>query len=661
MNSTFAPNQLINERSLYLKQHAHNPVHWFPWSDAAWQKARDQNKLVLISIGYSSCHWCHVMEHESFENAVVADLMNQHVVAIKVDREERPDIDGVYMQAVQVMTGQGGWPLNCFTLPDGRPIYGGTYFRTPDWMNIITRLAELWQTEPERMYEYASELTDGIRQADILSRNEVAAWNEQLMTIAVSRWKQRFDHIEGGMNRAPKFPMPDNYRFLLRFGLMNNDKEVLQHLDLTLKKMAEGGIYDHVGGGFYRYSTDALWKVPHFEKMLYDNAQLMSLYAEYAIATGEAWAKYVAADISTFLLREFRLQEGCFASSMDADSEGVEGKYYVWSREELTQLFNESDAEWLADTLSFNQHGWWEDHYIPLRRNNIADDSIRQRLNPLLETMSAHRSQRVPPGLDVKVITAWNAMLINGFCNLWRVSGNAEHLQAAENIAGFIQTHMLNDNNLQRIWQEGHASVLGFLDDVALTADAMLELYQCTFKEAYFNLSTSLVEMAISRFGHENDVLFYYTPNDGESLIHRQTETEDNVIPSSNAVMANVLFTLGSVLGRSEWMERAEQMLGKVSEAAEQYMSAYSKWGQLALKIQHGPSEMVITGPGAFEDAKKINQTLLPNVFVAATETVSDLPMFHNRIDNTKLQFFVCKNQTCSQPVFKIEDAIQHL
>ncbi|HXC03914.1 MAG TPA: DUF255 domain-containing protein, partial [Bacteroidia bacterium] len=367
-------NSLIHESSPYLLQHAHNPVNWHAWNETAWEQARKENKLVLISIGYSACHWCHVMEHESFEDTTVARIMNDHFVCIKVDREERPDIDQIYMTAVQLMSGHGGWPLNCITLPDGRPVYGGTYFRKQEWMNVLFNLADLWKTEPDKALHYASQLTDGIRQAELITvKPEALLPVAETLLNCWDKWSRRLDPKDGGPNKAPKFPLPNNYLFLLHFGESElvpeaTRKQIREHFRLTLHQMAFGGIYDQIGGGFSRYSTDAAWKVPHFEKMLYDNAQLLSLYAEAYRINPDPLYKRIALETVAFLNRELLSPDGVYCSALDADSEGVEGKFYVWTPEEL-QTLSGPDYPLLAAYYEINETGYWEHgNYILLRK-----------------------------------------------------------------------------------------------------------------------------------------------------------------------------------------------------------------------------------------------------------------------------------------------------
>ncbi|MBA2407111.1 MAG: thioredoxin domain-containing protein, partial [Chitinophagales bacterium] len=434
-------NHLIHESSPYLLQHAHNPVNWYAWNDETLKKARDENKLLLVSIGYSACHWCHVMEHESFEDEKTAQIMNEHFICIKIDREERPDIDQVYMTAVQLMTGRGGWPLNCIALPDGRPVYGGTYFPKEQWNDVLLNLANLYETDPEKAEEYADKLTTGIQQAEIVKSNtEKPEFSLSLLNETVAAWKGHFDTKEGGSDYAPKFPLPNNYRFLLRYAHEVKDEAVMKQVELSLRKMAFGGIYDQIGGGFARYSTDSLWKVPHFEKMLYDNAQLVSLYSEAYQATKEPLYKQVVYETLEWVKREMTNEEGAFYSALDADSESEEGKFYVWTKAELQQILG-SDFNLFSDYYNVNRTGYWEhDNYILLRdktdeefakENKMDFSALQKKIEELKVKMLDVREKRVRPGLDDKTLTSWNAMMMRGYADAYMVFGEKEFLDAA--------------------------------------------------------------------------------------------------------------------------------------------------------------------------------------------------------------------------------------
>ncbi|MDP6908900.1 MAG: thioredoxin domain-containing protein, partial [Flavobacteriales bacterium] len=484
-------NALINETSPYLLQHAHNPVNWHPWSDESLKKAKTEQKPILVSIGYSACHWCHVMEHESFEDSVVAAYMNENFICIKVDREERPDVDQVYMNAVQLMTGRGGWPLNCFALPDGRPLYGGTYYPKKEWMDVMAQVVNIWKNQREKALEYAANLTNGVKQSELIQRNtNEPKFSKSDLSSLVEKWSGLIDNKEGGPNRSPKFPLPNNYEFLLRYATLAQDKIMLDHVNLTLEKMAFGGIYDQVGGGFARYSTDELWKAPHFEKMLYDNGQLISLYSEAYQATGNILYKEVVEETLDFIQRELTSEQGAFYSALDADSEGEEGKFYVWKKDELQMLLGD-DFEWVKDYYNINAKGLWENgNYILLRKTTDEEfakkqgwttEDVKQKVNKLNAKLLRERSKRVRPGLDDKQLTSWNALMLKGYTDAYRVFGKTDYLRTAIKSANFIlKTQRKKDGGLWHNHKAGRSTINGFLEDYSFTIEALVSLYQAT-------------------------------------------------------------------------------------------------------------------------------------------------------------------------------------
>ncbi|MCW3078150.1 MAG: thioredoxin, partial [Bacteroidetes bacterium] len=492
-----SPNALIHESSPYLLQHAYNPVKWVAFSKEAFETAKQENKLVLISIGYSACHWCHVMEHESFEDEGIAKLMNEHFVNIKVDREERSDVDMLYMQAVQLMTGQGGWPLNCFTLPDGRPIYGGTYFNKTQWANLLVNLSDLHKNDPDKVIEYAGNLTEGIKQSELITTRKTSTngISKEVLISSVNKWKERFDDSFGGPDKSPKFPLPNNYLFLLRYALLEKDKYVLDHVHLTLLQMSHGGIYDQLRGGFSRYSVDVIWKVPHFEKMLYDNAQLISLYCEAYQHSQNKLYKEVVYQTLDFIEKEWYNEKGFFFSAYDADSEGVEGKYYVWTKEELQKSLREN-FELFADFYQVNEVGYWEhDNFILMRNENVAEVALKfnlsteelfQKIDTCRQKLLKVAEGRVKPGLDDKTLTAWNGMMCSAFSRAYLTFGEEKYKTIAINSLQFISTELTHDNGkLYRTYKNGKSKINGFLDDYAFVIEAQILAYIITQKEEY--------------------------------------------------------------------------------------------------------------------------------------------------------------------------------
>jgi len=488
MKTHLHTNHLINESSPYLLQHAHNPVNWFPWGEQAIQKAKVEDKMLLISIGYAACHWCHVMENESFENEEVAEIMNKYFVCIKIDREERPDIDQIYMEAVQMMTGSGGWPLNCFALPDGRPFYGGTYFPTQHWKHILRSLANMYEIERQKIITSASELTNNIKLTESVEMKQV----ESKFTLfdlkeIVEPWKNYFDETEGGNNRAPKFPMPNSYEFLLEYSIYSKDEDVKDHVFNTLDRMAAGGIYDQAGGGFSRYSVDKYWLVPHFEKMLYDNAQLISLYSKaYRHNKKEEYKRIVYQTID-FVKRELSSKEGACYSSLDADSEGEEGKFYVWEKHEIDEVLGEDSALY-SDYYQVSVEGNWEHGKNILHcKENIKDFSRNYHLTEiefvtkidlLNNKILKQREKRIRPGLDDKILCSWNALMLKAYVDAYKEFNEPLFLSQAIKSADFISSKMMEkDFRLNRNYKNGKASINAFLDDYAFTIEAFIACF----------------------------------------------------------------------------------------------------------------------------------------------------------------------------------------
>jgi uncharacterized protein YyaL (SSP411 family) len=663
------PNELIKASSPYLLQHAYNPVHWYEWGETALQKAKKENKLILVSIGYSACHWCHVMERESFENHEVAEVMNQHFVCIKVDREERPDIDQVYMLAVQLMTGSGGWPLNCICLPDQRPVYGGTYFQKADWINVLTNVAELWAQEPEKALQYADRLTDGIINAEkIIPNVKTADYTPEDLKEIVEPWKRSFDMSEGGYNRAPKFPLPNNWLFLLRYGHLAEDQSASIATLFTLEKMALGGIYDQIGGGFARYSVDDRWHVPHFEKMLYDNGQLISLYTEAYASTRMPLFKEVAEECIAWLQREMTSSEGLFYAALDADSEGVEGKFYVWSADEF-EVITEGDHNLLAEYYHVTEEGNWEEEQtnILLRRvtdeefaaaKGIALEDLQLKVRLAKEKLLQHRSLRVRPGLDDKCLTAWNAMAIKALAESAIIFKNGTYEEMAKKAANFILSAMRTpEGGLYRNYKSGKASIPGFLDDYAFFIDALLALYAVDFDEKWLHEAKSLTDYVIREFADPNSPMFFYTSSSNETLIARKHEIMDNVIPASNSVMAQNLQALGLLFDAEQYAEKASAMLAAVKPQLKTYGSAYSNWAIQLLNEVHGLNEIAIAGADYEAIVEEVNEIYIPNKITIAG-TNSSLPLLKDK-QSIETKIYICRNKVCQLPVKSVEEAIK--
>jgi uncharacterized protein YyaL (SSP411 family) len=662
------PNKLINASSPYLLQHAHNPVNWYEWGEEALEIARRENKLILVSIGYSACHWCHVMERESFELEEVAAVMNANYVCIKVDREERPDIDQIYMLAIQLMTGSGGWPLNCICLPDQRPIYGGTYFQKDDWVNILDNVAGLWAAEPAKAVQYADRLTEGILNAERIVPNVFPeAFDAAQLDAIVTPWKAQFDLQEGGYNRAPKFPMPNNWQFMLRYSKLSGDAAALQAALLTLNKMAYGGIYDQLGGGFARYSVDGHWHVPHFEKMLYDNAQLLSLYTEaYQLTKDERYQAVVEETIS-WLQREMTTAEGLFCAALDADSEGVEGKFYVWDQEEIIDTLGK-DAPLFNAYYQVTQDGNWEEEHMNILVRHSTQEEFAVEYDLLLaewkktlqsckEKLMEKRALRVRPGLDDKCLTAWNAMTIKALADASVVFDQPEWLEMGSRAASFIVRNMRNNaGGLYRNYKNGKASINAFLDDYALMIEALTSLYEADFNEAWLYEAKALTDFVLNNFSDPNGPMFFYTATTGETLIARKHELMDNVIPASNSVMAQNLQKLGLIFDEEQYSKRATDMLLAILPQIKTYGSAYSNWAIQLLNEVYGITEIAVAGTEPSAVVKRLNTYYLPNKIILAG-TNSTLPLLRNK-ESIETKIYICRNKACQLPVGTVEEAL---
>jgi len=664
-------NNLIHASSPYLLQHAHNPVNWYEWGAEALEKAKTENKLILVSIGYSACHWCHVMERESFENHEVAEVMNRHFICIKVDREERPDIDQIYMYAIQLMTGSGGWPLNCICLPDQRPIYGGTYFRKNDWINILENVAALWANEPDKAIQYAERLTSGIKDSEkIIPAITAEEYTHEHLTEIIDPWKRHFDIGYGGYNRAPKFPLPNNWVFLLRYGFLKDDESVFTAVCHTLEEMSRGGIYDQIGGGFARYSVDDKWHVPHFEKMLYDNAQLISLYAEAYQCTKFYSFKQTLVETINWVFEEMTSADGLFYSALDADSEGVEGKFYIWDKVELDQVLGE-DAQLIGAYYNITEEGNWEEEQTNILRKTISDDDLLaefnispevlyDKVNAAKEKLMAVRSKRIRPGLDDKCLTAWNGMMIKALADAAEVLNHKPYYEKASAAASFILNHLKSENGgLYRNYKNGKASITGFLDDYAFFIEGLIALYEADFDEKWLEEAKSLTDYVIANFTDTESPMFFYTSAESEDLIARKHEVMDNVIPASNSTMAQNLRKLGLLFDLEHYAEKASAMLAAVQPKIKSYDSAYSNWAIQLLNEIYGINEIAITGLETDSIKLALSGHYIPNK-ITLGGTKSNLPLLKGKQSN-ETKVYICRNKVCQLPVNTVEDALEYL
>ncbi len=668
-------NNLKGQSSPYLLQHLHNPVNWYPWGEKALEKARRENKPLLVSIGYSACHWCHVMERESFVDDEVALLMNKHFVCIKVDREERPDIDHLYMNAVQMVSGQGGWPLNCFALPDGKPFWGGTYFPKEQWMNILSRIASLYDENYEDVRKQAENLTEGVTKSSLVvagedkaefSRRSVLAMAENLM--------QYMDNKEGGTKGAPKFPLPNNHLFLMHVARQEEKQEMLKQTVISLDKMAMGGIYDQIGGGFARYATDIHWKVPHFEKMLYDNGQLVSLYANAFKVTGSPLYREVVYDTVAFVERELTSPDGVFYAALDADSEGEEGKYYVWRAAEIDEVLGE-DADMVKAWYQVGRKGLWEDGKNILlreedpeafaRRLGISPDDFRVRIERANARLMEARQQRVAPGLDNKVLTSWNALMILGLADAAAAFDDKDLLNKAKCAADFLLAHAMEPHGaLYRTSGGGSQKIDGFLEDYAIFAQALIRLYEVSGQKHYVLQAKKLAAFVLEHFSTDESSLFVFSSDQSEALAAPYYELFDNVIPASNSVMARVLFYLAHIFEEPAWGQRSSQMLRDMLDKLDKYSSSFTNWGILLMHHTRPFHTIVITGPEATAKARELHKRFLPDAIVIAADTeeaAADLPLFANRFEPDKTMFHVCTMGHCKLPVENQEEALQQM
>ncbi|HQV36428.1 MAG: thioredoxin domain-containing protein [Flavobacterium sp.] len=667
-------NELTQETSPYLLQHANNPVHWKAWNSKTLTTAKEKKKLILVSIGYSACHWCHVMEHESFENLEIAEVMNQHFINIKVDREERPDVDAIYMKAVQLMTGRGGWPLNVVCLPDGKPVWGGTYFRKNDWINTLEQLQELFQNQPEKMLAYANKLHEGIESLG-LSKNEKGEINVTVLESFLSKWEKSFDWEYGGYAKAPKFMMPSNYQFLLQYSFLTQNEKLVEYVNLTLTKMAFGGIFDTIDGGFSRYSVDVKWHVPHFEKMTYDNGQLLSLYSSAYKLTKNDLFKEIVEKTTSFVEKEWFTNLGGFYSALDADSNNrenqlEEGAFYVWTTEELKSLIND-DFELFCLVFNINDFGHWEHgNYVLIQKEslaiiskeqNISLDQLKLKKKNWEKTLYHYREKRAKPRLDDKCLTSWNAIMLKGFVESFKALENENYLKIAKKNAHFILEKLWSsDGNLFHSYKNEKATINGFLEDYAFVIDAFIALYEATFEETWLEHAKNLTNYCLDHFYDETKQLFRFTSDLDESLIVAHFETEDNVIPASNSVMAENLFKLSVYFENSYYEKVARLMLEQVLPSID-YPSAFSNWLSVLLRFSDYQKELAICGENISAYRLQLNRSYLPHVLLSGCENNATLPFLKNRFIENKTLFYLCQNKTCLAPTTNFEEVYKDL
>ncbi len=675
-------NCLQYESSPYLLQHAHNPVDWYPWGEEALTKAQKEDKPILVSIGYSTCHWCHVMERESFEDKEVADFMNEHFVNIKIDREERPDIDNIYMYAVQVITGAGGWPLNCFLTPDGRPFYGGTYFppmpahNRPSWLQLLMHLKNTFTEKRDVVETQANRLVEVIENGDDRFINDQLALNDGQQPFGkdyieklYTKLEADFDKEYGGFGGAPKFPGTMALTFLLNHAHYTNHQPALDHLLFSLQKMINGGIYDHLGGGFARYTTDKAWLIPHFEKMLYDNALLVALMAKAYIVTSEPWLKTTIEETLTYINREMTDSKGGFYSALDADSEEVEGKFYVWSKNEIQEALGEK-AEWFCKLYNITEEGNWEGQNILFQSRSAEEvaaelgielETLQTFISEVKEQLLQLRDQRIRPGLDDKILLSWNALQIIAYAQAYKAINNPTYKEAALNSLEFLWNNMRDDNGkLIHAYKDGKGKPGAFLEDYAFFINALIEGYEISSDTQYLDKALALTEKTLELFKDPEGNLFYYTAFDQTDLIVRKKEVYDSSIPSGNAVMAANLKRLGILFDKADFMDRSLNMLIAMKESVERYTNSFSYWA-IEIQAEVFPfREVAVVGPDASSIIDQIySQLYLPNAVQMASENENEeYPLLKAKtaLPSGKPAIYLCQNYSCQRPVGNIEE-----
>ena len=686
-------NRLINETSPYLLQHAHNPVDWYAWGDEAFARARAEDKPVLVSIGYSACHWCHVMEHESFEDEAVAAIQNEHFINIKVDMEERPDVDQIYMNFVQMTTGRGGWPMNVFLTPEKLPFFGGTYFPPSprygmaSWQQILMSIAEAYRERRDELQRSAVDIVGELRRMSIVETVPGALSTDMLDAAFVS-FTRTFDAVNGGFGGAPKFPGAMSLEFLLRYHHRTGDDMALSIVTHTLDKMARGGIYDQLGGGFHRYAVDAIWLVPHFEKMLYDNAQLIRIYlhafqilkdGKNPVATAPGsdknaeFYRRIAVETLEYIRREMLDESGGFYSTQDADSEGVEGKFFVWTPEEIIEILGEEDGREFCEYFDVTPSGNFEGENILNVKNPVATAARRgsrtapgSDLDRCRRTLFAERERRIKPFRDEKVLTAWNGLMLAAFADAAGVLGNDEYLEIAKSNAAFIARELQHDGRLLRTWKNGKAKLNGYIEDYANVADGLIVLYQVSGEVEYLAEARRLADLMITEFWDEENGGFFFTSNDHEELVVRNKDFYDNATPSGNSVAADVLLKLAKLTGDDKYERFAVTVLRLSASQIRRHPQGFGR-ALSALEFYLSPTkEIVVVGEKGNVLERAIAERYLPNAVIVqandATNDAATVPLLEGReMVGGVPTAYVCENFVCQRPVTTVEELIGQL
>jgi len=662
-------NRLATASSPYLQEHADNPVDWHEWNDEALATAKKENKPLLVSIGYASCHWCHVMEKESFMDTAVARMMNENFICIKVDREERPDIDNIYMYACQLISGGGGWPLNAFALPDGKPFFAGTYYSKSGWLSLLKEISKAFKEKHDLVVKQADGLTKGIADEEFsfykVDSTAVVINNQAYQNLFDSVYLKT-DTINGGIKGSPKFPMPAVTEFLLQNYYFTGNKKALDAASITLNKMALGGIYDHIDGGFARYATDKEWHIPHFEKMLYDNAQLISLYTHAYQITQNDFYKTIITETISFVERNLASTYGGYYSSLNADTEDGEGLFYAWKESDFKKVTGSENL--MAEYFNVTSLGNWNkgnnilfSSYTPqefaILKNQTPDQFITL-LNKTQKSLLEVRNKRAKPTADTKILTAWNAMMIKAYADAYVATGTEEYLAKAMNVAKFLEKNMLSNNgSLKRNFKEGKTSINGFLDDYAWTASAFIKLYSVSFDINWITLAKQITDHATKNFYSKDAGLFYYTASNDPKLAVRKMEVDDDAIPSSNSVMAGVLHSLGVIYDDSSYNNISKRMLRSVVTKVDLFPAYHAQWCNLAGLFSHGTYEVVVMGKDAISKNKELQKKYLPNCVIMGETDKENLPLLENKMPENKTLIYVCTNKVCKKPVENVSEA----
>ena len=667
-------NRLIDETSPYLLQHAHNPVEWHPWGEEAFQKAKSDNKPILLSIGYSACHWCHVMEHESFENEEIAALMNENFVSIKVDREERPDLDEIYMNAVQMLTGHGGWPMTVFLTPEGKPFHGGTYFPPedrhglPGFPKILKAVAHAYKEKPQEIEKNVNQIITALNRISD-SQESQRPFSRDTVTQSAEQLSQAYDPEYGGLSRAPKFPNVGVFELFLRHYRSSKERRFLEMVSHSLTKMAEGGIYDHLGGGFHRYSVDAKWLVPHFEKMLYDNAQLVRLYAQIFSITQDPLFKRVVEESMDYLLREMLHPEGGFYSTQDADSEGEEGKFFIWSRDEIMQIVGEEIGEIFCRIYDVSEYGNFEGRNILHPTITLEQSSkyfkrevkeIEEFVEKARTKLFQEREKRVKPFRDEKILASWTGLMLSGLAEAIKLLAKPSYLEAAAKSADFIFTRMVRDGFLLHTYKNGQAKLRGYLDDYSFIIVGLLDLYEATLERSNLDRAKQLAETMIREFWDDTDGGFFFTGISHEKLISRTKPFSDSSIPSGNSMASQALLRLYHYTGKEDYLKKAEKVLRLHYDTIEKQPFGFAHMLSALDFYLEKPQEIVLVGEKKDQATKdllhEIYSLYLPNMTLQVVEPgqslkeISPLLEGKTQIDG-KPTVYVCHNYTCSPPV----------